>query len=113
MKVEPAGLRIRPWGMKSALKDIGVLADDLVFMIRRAAYVDEIRSVGWRARRAGWLALLLGAATFAWAALEGPGPESGLARWAMAAVALSGALFSYVQVRRTEYVRAHPFDPER
>ena len=54
MKVEPAGLRIRPWGMRSALKDIGELTDDLVFMIRRAAYVSEIRSVALRARRVGW-----------------------------------------------------------
>ena len=113
MKVEPAGLRIRPWGMKSALEDIGHLTDDLVFMIRRAAYVQQVRSVAIRARRAGWLSLLLGVATFAWASLEGMGPDSKLARWAVAAVALGSALFFYVQVRRTEYARAHPFDPER
>ncbi|HEY5411817.1 MAG TPA: hypothetical protein VIJ94_13930 [Caulobacteraceae bacterium] len=113
MKVEPAGLRIRPWGMRSALKDIGDLTDDLVFMIRRAAYVAEIRSVALRARRVGWMALLLGMATFLWAALRGPGPGSAVAHWAMAAVGLGWALFFYVMVRRTEYVRAHPFDPER
>jgi hypothetical protein len=31
----------------------------------------------------------------------------------MAAVALGWALFAYVQVRRTRYARAHPFDPEQ
>ena len=113
MKVEPAGLRIRPWGIRSALKDIGDLTDDMVFMIRRAAYMAEIRSVALRARRAAWIALLLGLAAFAWAAIEGPGPGSRMAHWAEAAVALGWVLFFYVMVRRTEYVRAHPFDPER
>jgi hypothetical protein len=113
MKIEPAGLRIRPWGMRSALKDIGDLTDDLVFMIRRAAYMDEIRSVALRERRAGWLALVAGAATFIWAAIEGPGPDSKVARLAIAAFLLGWGLFAHVQVRRTEYVRAHPFDPER
>jgi hypothetical protein len=113
MKVEPAGLRIRPWGLRSALKDIGDLTDDLVFMIRRAAYVAEIRQVALSVRRIGWTALLMGAATFVWAALRGPGLESVVAEWAMAAVALGWVLFFYAMVRRTQYVRAHPFDPER
>ena len=113
MKVEPAGLRIRPWGMRSALKDIGDLTDDLVFMIRRAAYMAEIRSIGLRVRQAGWIVLMLGVATFAWATIDGPGPSSKIAHWAIAAVALGWVLFFYVMVRRTKYVRAHPFDPER
>jgi len=113
VKVEPAGLRIRPWGLRTVLPDLGGLHDDLVFMIRRAAYVDEIRSVALRARRIAWIALSLGIATFAWASVEGPGPGSRMAHWAVAAVALGWALFLYVQVRRTGYARAHPFDPER
>ena len=113
MKVEPAGLRIRPWGIKSALKDIGDLTDYLVGRILLAAYRDEIRAVALRERRAGWLALLAGGATFAWAAIDGPGPDSRLARLAIAAVVLGWGLFAHVQVRRTEHVRAHPFDPER
>ena len=113
MKVEEAGLRIRPWGMKTALKDLGDMHDDIVFMIRRAAYVDEIRAVALRARRVGWVALLLGLATLAWAALEGPGVHSGLAHTAEAAIGLSWLLFVYAMIRRTRYVRAHPFDPER
>ncbi len=113
MKVEPAGLRIRPWGLKSAFKDLADQHEDSVFMIRRAAYVQEVRAVALRARRAGWFALLLGVATFAWATFEGPGPGSRLADWAIAAVGLGWALFFYVMLRRTEYARAHPFDPER
>ena len=112
MKIEAAGLRIRPWGVRTALKDLGDLHDDLVFMIRRAAYMDEVRQVALRERRLGWAALLLGAATFVWAALRGPGVDSLVADWAMASVGLGWALF-YVMVRRARYARAHPFDPER
>jgi hypothetical protein len=99
--------------LRTVLRDLGDFTDDIVFMIRRAAYVDEVRQVALRARRVGWLALFLGVGTFAWAALRGPGPDSTVARWAMAAVALGWALFAYVQVRRTRYARAHPFDPEQ
>ncbi len=113
MKVEPAGLRIRPWGLKTALKDLGDLHDDLVFMIRRAAYVAEVRQVALRERRLGWAALVLGIGTFAWAVLRGPGVDSEVADWAMASVALGWALFFWTMARRTRYARAHPFDPER
>jgi hypothetical protein len=113
MKVEEAGLRIRPWGLKSALQDLGDLHDDIVFMIRRAAYVDEIRSVARRERRIGWTALVLGVLTLAWAWLEGPGMHSRVAHTAEAAIVLSSLLFFWAMFRRTRYVRAHPFDPER
>ncbi len=113
MKVEPAGLRIRPWGLRTALQDLGDLHDDIVFMIRRASYVDEIRSVALRTRRLGWTSLVLGVATFGWAALRGPGVDSDVAHGAEAAVALGWALFFYVMVQRSRYARRHPFDPER
>jgi hypothetical protein len=113
MKVEEAGLRIRPWGLKSALQDLGDLHDDIVFMIRRAAYVDEIRSVALRERRVGWAALLLGVAAFIWAAWDGPGVHSRTAHTAEAAIALGSALFFLAMFKRTRYARAHPFDPER
>ncbi len=113
MKVEPAGLRIRPWGLRTALQDLGDLHDDLVFMIRRASYVSEIRAVALRTRRVGWMALLLGAVTFAWAILRGQGVHSHAAHWGEAAIAIGWALFFYVMVQRTRYVRTHPFDPER
>lgn len=113
MKVEPAGLRIRPWGLRTALNDLGDLHEDVVFMIRRGSYVSEIRSVALRARRVGWMALFLGAVTFTWAAVSGPGLHSRAAHGGEAAVALGWALFLYVMVQRTRYVRDHPFDPER
>jgi hypothetical protein len=113
MKIEDAGLRIRPWGVRSALKDLGDLADDIVFMIRRAAYRDEIRSVALRERRVGWAALVLGSGGLAWAALDGPGVHSHAAHLAEGAVALGSALFFHVMLKRTRYARAHPFTPER
>jgi hypothetical protein len=113
MKVEEAGLRIRPWGVRSALKDLDDLREDIVFMIRRAAYADEIRSVARRERRIGWAALLLGACALVWAATGGPGVHSRIAHSAEGAIAFGSALFFLAMIKRTRYVRAHPFDPER
>jgi hypothetical protein len=113
MKVEEAGLRIRPWGLKTALKDLGDVHDDIVFMIRRAAYVHEIRAVALRERRIGWVALLLGVAALIWAATGGPGVHSRVAHFAEGAILLGSALFFHVMVKRARYARAHPFDPSR
>jgi len=111
MKVQEAGLRIRPWGMRTVLADVEDMTGDVVFLVRRAAYVDEIRQVALRARRLGWAALLLGVLTFAWAALRGPGVHSWPAHIAEAAILIGWGLFLYAMLRRTRYVRAHPFDP--
>jgi|GEM_PF-593308 len=111
MKVKEAGLRIRPWGLGRAHADVSHASEDLVFMIRRAAYVDDIRNVALRTRRIGWAALLAGLGTLAWAATRGPGVHSRAAHSGEIAIALGWALFVYVMVRRTRYVRAHPFDP--
>ena len=113
MKVEEAGLRIRPWGLRSALQDIGGLTDDIVFMIRRAAYVSEIRSVALRERRVGWAALVTGAGALVWAVLGSPGVHSRIAHGAEGAIAFGSALFFLAMIKRTRYARAHPFDPER
>jgi hypothetical protein len=113
MKLEEAGLRIRPWGLKSALRDLDDLHDDIVFMIRRAAYVDEIRSVALRERRIGWAALVLGIAALIWAAWDGLSLHARLAHVAEAAVLLGSALWFHVMIKRTRYARAHPFTPER
>ena len=111
MKVEEAGLRIRPWGLRTKRKDLEAVSEDVVFMIRRAAYVDEIREVALRARRMGWAALFLGAATLVWAILRGPGVHSRAAHSGEAAIVLGWALFFYVMFQRTRYARSHPFDP--
>ena len=111
MKVDEAGLRIRPWGLRTNLSVLDASADDLVFMIRRAAYVGEIRALGLRVRRAGLTVELLGVLAFVWAALRGPGMHSRIAHTAEAAIVLGWLLLAYVMIRRTRYVRAHPFDP--
>ncbi len=36
------------------------MSDDIVFMIRRAAYVSDVRAVALRARRVALLALMIG-----------------------------------------------------
>ena len=112
MKVEEAGLRIRPWGLRTKRKDLEAVSEDVVFMIRRAAYVEEIREVALRARRMGWAALFMGAVTLAWAVFRGPGMHSRVAHSAEAAIVLGWALFVYVMFKRTRYVRSHPFDPD-
>jgi hypothetical protein len=111
MKVEEAGLRIRPWGLKTKVKDLDRASDDVVFMIRRAAYVEEIREVALRARRMAWAALFMGAVTVLWAVLRGPGVHSRAAHTGEAAILLAWGLFFYVMFQRTRYVRRHPFDP--
>ena len=111
MKVEEAGLRIRPWGLRTQRKDLEAVSEDVVFMIRRAAYVGEIREVALRARRMGWAALFLGAATLIWAVWRGPGFDSRAAHYGEAAIGLGWLLFFYVMFQRTRYVRSHPFDP--
>ncbi len=111
MKVEEAGLRIRPWGLRSKVKDIETSSEDVVFMIRRAAYVEEIRDVALRTRRMGWAALFMGVVTLVWAVLRGPGMHSRVAHWSEAAIVLAWVLFFYVMFKRTSYVRSHPFDP--
>ena len=112
MKVEEAGLRIRPWGLRTKVKDLEAASEDVVFMIRRAAYVEQIREVAFRARRMAWAALFMGAVTLAWAVLRGPGVHSRVAHSAEAAIVLGWSLFFYVMFKRTSYVRSHPFDPD-
>ena len=111
MKVDEAGLAIRPWGLNKSVDGLNGMNEDVAFMVRRAAYIDEIRAVALRARRMGWAALLLGIGTIAWAALRGPGVHSRPAHWGEAAILLAWALFFYAMIRRTRYVRTHPFHP--
>ena len=113
MKVKEAGLRIRPWGLNRAHSDVAQFDEDLVFMIRRAGYVDEVRHVALRTRKLGWAALLAGVGTVAWAATRGPGVDSAAAYLGELAIAFGWVLFALAMVKRTRYVRAHPFDPNR
>lgn len=78
---------------------------------RRAAYYDTVKSLGRRERGLGLLACLAGALLLIW----GRSAE-GAPFWAVIAglvtIGAGWLLFAYVIIRRTRYVRAHPFDPQ-
>ncbi|WP_421737894.1 hypothetical protein [Caulobacter sp.] len=87
------------------------MIDDSALNTRRAAYADTIRSLGRRERGIGFAACLLGALLLIWGRTVVGAPQ-----WAVVAglvtIAAGWLLFAYVIVRRTRYVRAHPFDPQ-
>ncbi len=87
------------------------MIDDSDLNIRKAAYADTIRGLHRRERGFGFVACLLGAILLVWGRVVEGAPF-----WAVVAgLAIIGAgwsLFAYVIIRRTRYVRAHPFDPQ-
>ena len=87
------------------------MIDDSDLNTRRAAYADTIRALGRRERGVGFVASLLGALLLVWGRMVPGAPQ-----WAVVAglvtIAVAWLLFVYVILRRTRYVRAHPFDPQ-
>ena len=87
------------------------MIDDSDFNIRKAAYLKTIRGLGRRERGIGFVACLLGALLLIWGRVVAGAPE-----WAvvlgLVTIAAGWLLFAYVILRRTRYVRAHPFDPQ-
>jgi ABC-type Fe3+-siderophore transport system permease subunit len=87
------------------------MIDDSDLNTRRAAYADTIRALGRRERGFGFIACLVGALLLIWGRMVSGAPD-----WAVAAglvtIAAGWLLFVYVILRRTRYVRAHPFDPQ-
>jgi len=87
------------------------MIDDSVLNTRRAAYADTIRSLGRRERGVGFVACLVGALLLIWGRTVQGAPF-----WAVVAglvtIGAGWLLFAYVIIRRTRYVRAHPFDPQ-
>ncbi|WP_297513006.1 hypothetical protein [uncultured Caulobacter sp.] len=87
------------------------MIDDSALNIRRAAYADSIRALGRRERGVGFLACLVGAILLIWGRTVQGAPS-----WAVVAglvtIGVGWSLFAYVILRRTRYVRAHPFDPQ-
>jgi hypothetical protein len=87
------------------------MIDDSVLNTRRAAYADTIRSLGRRERGLGLVACLVGAILLIWGRTVQGAPF-----WAVVAglvtIGAGWLLFAYVILRRTRYVRAHPFDPQ-
>ncbi len=87
------------------------MIDDSDLNTRKAAYVDTIRGLYRRERGVGYVACLLGAILLIWGRTVEGAPF-----WAVVAglvtIAVGWSLFAYVIIRRTRYVRAHPFDPQ-
>jgi hypothetical protein len=87
------------------------MIDDSALNMRRAAYADTIRSLHRRERGVGFVACLLGAILLIWGRTV-----TGAPFWAvvvgLVTIGAGWLLFAYVIIRRTRYVRAHPFDPQ-
>jgi len=76
----------------------------------RVAYIDTVRNLHKRERHIAMAGCLLGVLLMAAGGFMEGAPS--WLRWAgLAVIAPSWALFVYVVVSRTRYVRAHPFDP--
>ncbi|WP_454760128.1 hypothetical protein [Caulobacter segnis] len=87
------------------------MIDDSALNTRKAAYFDTIRALGRRERGMGLVACMLGAILLIWGRTAQDAPF-----WAVVAglvtIGAGWLLFAYVIIRRTRYVRAHPFDPQ-
>ncbi|MGH6987685.1 MAG: hypothetical protein ACRED9_12725 [Caulobacteraceae bacterium] len=80
-------------------------ADDLA---ARSAYIDHLRSLGRRARTAGFAVCLLGVLLLVIARSKALAPAWESAG-AIAVIAVGWALLLYSIARRLLYLRAHPF----
>jgi len=87
------------------------MSDDPRLLAQRVAYVKTIRGLYRNERVAGLVGCLVGALLLIW------GRQSvGAPAWAvptgLVTIGAGWLLFAYVIIRRTRYVRAHPFDPQ-
>jgi VIT1/CCC1 family predicted Fe2+/Mn2+ transporter len=77
---------------------------------RQAAYIDTVRGREVGTRNAGFVACLIGALVLIASRFVGGWPAWGM--WVGVAIILLGwALFVISVLRRADWVRAHPFDP--
>jgi hypothetical protein len=87
------------------------MIDDSDLNTRRAAYADTVRGLYRRERGIGFVACLIGAVLLIWGRTVAGAPQ-----WAVIAglvtIGAGWLLFAYVILRRTRYVRVHPFDPQ-
>ena len=86
------------------------MIDDPELLTRKAAYIDTIRTLHRRERQAGFVACLVGVLVLVWGRL-GEGAPPWAAWIGLVVIAAGWGLFVYVMVRRSAWVRAHPFDP--
>ncbi len=86
------------------------MLDDPKVLDRRAAYIDHIRGLYRRERTVGLIGCLAGVMLLVWARYR-MGAEAWAMWGAIAVIAAAWGLFAYVIFKRTQWVRAHPFDP--
>ena len=77
----------------------------------RQAYRDRVRALYKLQHVAGFVACLVGALTLVFGRMVAAAPDW-VAMAGLLTIAAGWLLFAYVLVRRTRYVRAHPFDPQ-
>ncbi len=87
------------------------MTDDPQLIARRVAYVKTIQALYRTERMAGLVGCLLGALLLIWGR-QAPGAPSWAVPFAFLVIGAAWSLFAYVIIRRTRYVRAHPFDPQ-
>ncbi|MBI1683112.1 hypothetical protein [Caulobacter hibisci] len=85
------------------------MSDDL--SARRAAYIATIRGLHRKERLLGFAACLVGVLLLIWGR-QVPGTPGWAAPTGLLVIGAGWLLFAYVIVRRTRYVRTHPFDPQ-
>ena len=87
------------------------MSDDSAILAKRTDYVRAIRGLYRVERMVGLVGCLVGALLLIWGRQAAGAPA-----WAvptgLVTIGASWVLFAYVIIRRTRYVRAHPFDPQ-
>ena len=87
------------------------MSDDPQLLAKRVAYVRAIRGLYRNERIAGLVGSLVGAMLLIWGRM-GQGAPAWAVPVAFLVIGAAWSLVAYVIIRRTRYVRAHPFDPQ-
>ena len=87
------------------------MIDDPDALRRQAAYIDSLRGVGRQERTGGFVASLVGVMALVWARFNAAAPAWGI--WiGLAIIALGWFLLIYSLIKRSQWVRTHPFDAQ-
>jgi hypothetical protein len=87
------------------------MSDEPELLAKRIAYVKSIRGLYQVERVVGLVGCLLGALLLIWGR-QAAGAPAWAVSTGLVVIGASWVLFAYVIIRRTRYVRAHPFDPQ-
>lgn len=87
------------------------MTDTSDLLSKRVAYVKTVRGLYRNERIAGLVGCLIGAMLLVWGR-QAVGAPAWAVPVAFVVIGAAWSLFAYVIIRRTRYVRAHPFDPQ-